>query len=97
MSNDTQIHIVKYKTYFYVLLALLTFTSISVAITRIDLGNLAIVGALILATLKASLVLWHFMHLKYESRVFMAMIGLVIFVFLSVMIITFLDYGFKHY
>ena len=83
MSNDTQIHIVKYKTYFYVLLALLTFTSISVAITRIDLGNLAIVGA--------------FMHLKYESRVFMAMIGLVIFVFLSVMIITFLDYGFKHY
>jgi cytochrome c oxidase subunit 4 len=53
MSNDTQIHIVKYKTYFYVLLALLTFTSISVAITRIDLGNLAIVGALILATLKA--------------------------------------------
>jgi cytochrome c oxidase subunit 4 len=94
MSNDTQTHIVKYKTYFYVLLALVTFTTISVLITEIQLGKLAIVGALILATLKSSLVLWHFMHLKYEGRILRVMVGLVLFIFVAIMIVTFLDYSF---
>ena len=34
MSNNSHTHIVKYKTYFLVLLALLTFTTISVLITE---------------------------------------------------------------
>lgn len=96
MSNEAHPHIVKYKTYFFVLLALVTLTLISVAITGIELGNLAVLGALILATIKASLVLWHFMHLKYENRLFLLMIGMVLFVFIVVIVITFLDYGFQH-
>ncbi len=95
MSTETKTHIVKYKTYFFVLLALLLMTFISVAITSIDLGGLAIVGALLLATIKSSLVLWFFMHLKYENVMFRVMIGFVLFIFLAVMIVTFLDYGFQ--
>ena len=68
MSNESQPHIVKYKTYFFVLLALLFFTFLSVSITQIDVGGLAIVGALVLASLKSSLVLWFFMHLKFFLR-----------------------------
>ncbi len=95
MNNNSQHHIVKYKTYFFVLLALLIFTSFSVAITRIDLGRLAIVSALLLASVKSSLVLWYFMHLKYENRVLRLMVALVLFVFVVVMIITFFDYSFQ--
>ena len=95
MSIESATHIVKYRTYFFVLLALLLLTFTSVTITSIDLGTFAIVGALVLATIKSSLVLWFFMHLKYENKIFRAMIGLVLFVFLLVMIITFLDYGFQ--
>lgn len=94
MSNDQHTHIVKYRTYIFVLLALIALTTISVAITGIELGRMAVVGALILATIKSSLVLWHFMHLKYESVVIRLMVGMVMFVFLVVIIITFLDYGF---
>jgi len=94
MENNSTAHIVKYRTYFFVLLALVSFTLISVAITHFELGHLAIAGALILATFKASLVLWHFMHLKYEGVVLRLMIALVLFVFAVLMIITFLDYSF---
>lgn len=95
MSSESAAHTVKYKTYFFVLLALLVLTFTSVAITSIDLGTFAIAGALVLATIKSSLVLWFFMHLKYENKIFRIMIGLVLFVFLIVMIVTFLDYGFQ--
>lgn len=95
MSNNSHSHIVKYKTYFFVLLALLLFTSFSVLITEIELGKLAIIGALIFATLKSSLVLWYFMHLKYESKFLRTMVGLVLFIFVAVVIVTFLDYSFQ--
>jgi cytochrome c oxidase subunit 4 len=95
MENHSQTHIVKYRTYFFVLLALVTLTLISVGITGLDLGNFAILGALVVATIKASLVLWHFMHLKYEGRILRMMIGLVLFVFVVLMVITFLDYDFQ--
>jgi cytochrome c oxidase subunit 4 len=78
-----------------VLLALLIFTTISVLITEIELGKLAIVGALILATFKSSLVLWYFMHLKYESKILRIMVGLVLFIFIAVVIVTFFDYSFQ--
>jgi cytochrome c oxidase subunit 4 len=94
MADESKHTSVSYKTYFFVLLALLFFTAISVAITGINLGRLAVVGALLLASAKSSLVLWHFMHLKYESKALRIMVGLVLFLFVAVMIVTFLDYSF---
>lgn len=95
MTNNSQQHIIKYKTYLFVLLALLLFTTISVAITGVNLGRFAVVGALLLASAKSALVLWYFMHLKYESKVLRIMLALVLLVFIAVMIITFIDYGFQ--
>lgn len=95
MTNETNHHIVKYRTYAYVLIALLIFTFVSVAITGINLGRMAVIAALILASAKSSLVLWYFMHLKYESTPLRIMVGLVLFLFVAVMIITFLDYIFQ--
>jgi cytochrome c oxidase subunit IV len=95
MSNPSHIHIVKFRTYVLVLLGLLFLTFVSVAVTVIELGRIAVATALILATIKASLVLWYFMHLKYENRVFRIMFGLVLFLFLAILIVTFLDYAFQ--
>ena len=95
MNTELTTHTVKYKTYFFVLVALIFMTLLSVTLTSIELGRLAVIGALLLAAMKSSLVLWFFMHLKYENNVLRLMIGLVLFVFLAVMIVTFLDYGFK--
>ncbi len=95
MSNTSKHHIVKYRTYFFVLLALLTFTFLSITITSFELGPLAVVGALLFASLKSFLVLTYFMHLKFDQRIYTVMVSLVVFVFIIVMIITFLDYSFE--
>ena len=88
-------HIVSFKTYLIILLLLLTFTFLSVSITQIELGPLAIAGALLFALMKSSLILSYFMHLKFENRVYLLFAGIVILLFVVVIIITFLDYIFK--
>lgn len=95
MEKEAKHPIVKYQTYLIILGLLLILTGISVAVTQIDLGNLAVTMALVLASVKSSLVLIYFMHLKFDSRIYSIMVLLVLLVFLIVIIITFLDYSFR--
>lgn len=62
-------HIVPFKIYLSVLIALLLLTIITVAVSRFDFGVLNIVVAMIVASIKALLVALFFMHLKYENPI----------------------------
>lgn len=95
MNETTKHHIVSYKTYLYILVALLILTGLSVAVTSVELGPLAVTVALLLASTKSALVLIYFMHLKFDNKLFAIMVGLVLFVFVVVIVITFLDYLFR--
>ena len=59
-------HIVPIKTLVATGLALLVFTLITVWAAKIDLGELNIWIALVIAVFKASLVVLFFMHLRYD-------------------------------
>ncbi len=88
-------HIIPYKTLFGVLLALLALTGVTVGASYVDLGRLNVWIALAIASVKASLVLLIFMHMKFEGRLlklsFLSTIG-----FLAVMIgFTFWDIAFR--
>jgi len=95
MENNGKPHIVSYKTYGLVLLALIILTFISVAITHIDLGPLTVSGALLLASIKTLLVLMIFMHLKFDSKILTVMFLFILFSLVSIIIITFLDYLYR--
>lgn len=95
MENNGKPHIVSYKTYGLVLLALIILTGISVAITAIDLGTLTVTGALLLASVKTILVLLIFMHLKFDSKILIFMFLFILFSIVSIIIITFLDYLYR--
>jgi cytochrome c oxidase subunit 4 len=57
------------KNYLNVLLALAVLTAVTVGLSLIHLGHWGnIIVGLIVATVKASLVVMFFMHLKYEQR-----------------------------
>jgi len=75
-----------------VLIALAVATAITVGLSRVDFGakgaNIAI-GVLV-AVVKASLVVAIFMHLKYEKRWWL---GLVLFPMVLVMIIIFSNFA----
>ena len=71
------------------------FTFLSIGITLIDLGPLAVAGALLFAAAKTTLIVFYFMHLKFENRIYTIFAGVVILTFIVVIVITFLDYMFQ--
>jgi cytochrome c oxidase subunit IV len=62
-------HILPQRTYFLTFGALLILTVITVAVSRVDFGNFNLIVAMIIASVKAALVLMFFMHAKYENPV----------------------------
>jgi len=54
------------RTYVYVWVGLLVLTGVTVSVAGMDLGELSVLVALIIAGVKSGLVLLYFMHLKYE-------------------------------
>ena len=72
MTNEDQ-HIVEYRTFVAVWAALLALTGVLVGVSQ--LGTEVAVWAMLLITpLKAGLVLYYFMHLKYEGPLLKAMV-----------------------
>ncbi len=86
-SNISHHHIVPLKIYLAVAAALLVLTAITVAVSFVHLGSLNIVIALLIAGIKASLVLLFFMHLRYEWN--MNAVTLMVAVVFLVIFITF--------
>ena len=92
-KNGENTHIIPYRTFIIVLLALLAFTFISIGVTSYELGPFTVVAALLLATCKTILILTYFMHLKYDVRMFAILITAVLVLIGVVMFITFLDFS----
>jgi len=75
-------HVVPLRTLFGVLGALLVLTALTVAVTGVDLGAAGLLAALAIATVKATLVVLYFMHLRWDrpfhAVVLIASIALVV-------------------
>lgn len=93
--SDEKHHIVPYRVYIFVLLALLVLTFASIGITSIELKEYTVAAALLFATVKTYLVLIYFMHLKYDKTYIKIMVGFVFAIFVVVIVITFLDYLYR--
>ena len=63
-------HIVPYRTFILVWVALLILTGVTVAVAQYHFGVLNVWIALGIATLKSSLVIAVFMHMQYETPLF---------------------------
>jgi cytochrome c oxidase subunit IV len=94
MENEKN-HIIPYRTFLYVLALLIILTLTSVAITRIYLGTLTVMLALLIAAVKSSFVLRIFMHLKFEQKIFSIGVIAVVLLLCVLIIITFLDYLYR--
>jgi len=66
--NDS-VHITDYKTFAIILCLLFILTGVTVGASYVNLGHLNVWIALFIASIKSTLVLLYFMHLKYESGV----------------------------
>ena len=68
--TEEHAHIVPYRTFLIVWVALLILTGVTVWVAQYNLGPLNIWVALGIATIKSGLVVAFFMHMKYESLLF---------------------------
>ena len=76
MSKD---HIVPFKIYLSVLISLLVLTVITVGMAQINFGAFNAFFAMLIATIKAGLVLLYFMHLKYDDKIYGLIFGTAVF------------------
>ena len=68
-TENHERHITSYKTYFAVWVALMILTFITVYVSYLDFGQLNIVVAMFVASIKAGAVALFFMHLKFEDPI----------------------------
>jgi len=61
-------HVVSWKVYLAVFLALVVLTVITVQVAGHDFGELNLIVALAVAVTKATLVVLYFMHARYSER-----------------------------
>lgn len=78
-----------------VLVVLLILTTLSILAIKIHIGAFTVALALLLASVKVTIVLTYFMHLKFENLLLRVMVGGVFLLFAIVIGITFIDYYFR--
>lgn len=66
--DHTEEHHTGLKEYAAVCLALFVLTAVTVYIAKFDFGDFNIVVAMLIASIKASIVALYFMHLKFEDK-----------------------------
>ncbi len=88
-------HITSYALNLKVLLVLLILTMTSILVIKFHLGAYTVALALILASIKTTIVLTYFMHLKFENLILRLMVGGVFLLFAIIIVITFIDYYFR--
>ena len=76
-NSNHEKHIVGFGVYIFVWLGLLALTTITVSAAGIDLGNYTLFVALAIAAVKSALVIYYFMHIKFEESIFK------VFIFIS--------------
>lgn len=88
---DVAVHV---RSYMLVFAALLVLTGVTVALSYMDFGSLEanIIIAMIVATVKASLVALIFMHLNHEKKQIYGLLAFTIFFALGLFFLTYLHW-----
>ena len=84
-------HIISYRTYFIVWILLLALTSILVLASKFLEDSLAVWAMLCITPIKAGLVFFYFMHLKYEETALKALVFMTLGLLVMVIAGFFLD------
>ena len=94
--DEAQGHALSYGLLTGIWVGLMACTALTVTVARIDLGYMNVVVAMGVASIKALLVIFFFMHLKYENWIIKGMV-LTAFVILAIAIgLTFVDVGYRY-
>lgn len=95
MDENEHIAKVSFRLLFLILVMLLLLTAVTVAVSKSDIGSYRIVTAIAIASAKASLVLWYFMHMRSAGRLVVIGFFTTIVILASVIGLTFFDIAYR--
>ena len=84
------------RTYVIIWLSLLALTATTVAVAKLRLTDYAVLAAIAIATVKATLVVTFFMHLKQEPWILKIMLFLALLALTLIVLLTFSDTWFRY-
>ncbi len=88
-------HIVGYGTFVAVWVALLILLAITIAVAKVHLTSFSVLINLLIASVKAGLVVTFFMHLKYEGRFLKGLLLLALGTLTAIIALTFSDVWYR--
>jgi len=87
-------HIVSSKLYWAIWIVLIFLTGLTAGIATVDLGSFNTVAALLIASIKATIVVLFFMHVKYTSEKLTKMVIVTAMFWLLILLaLSMADYG----
>ena len=93
-SGETE-HLLPYSLYLKVWLALLILTGLTVWVSTINVYRWHVFTAMLIATVKVSLVLLYFMHVRFENKLIWVMILAALVTYAIFVSLTFADYYYR--
>jgi cytochrome c oxidase subunit 4 len=90
-------HVTPRRTYFLVFAALLLLTATTVAVSAAELGRWHAPVALLIASVKATLVVLFFMHVLHSPRLVWLAVGVAIFCFGILYALSHADYATRNW
>ncbi|NIW79999.1 MAG: cytochrome-c oxidase [Calditrichae bacterium] len=94
-EKEHALHSPGYGIYILVWVGLVVFTGLTIAVAGVNLKEFTVTTALLIAGVKSLLVLFYFMHLKYEPILFKLMISVCLITFVIFIVLTFFDILFR--
>jgi len=94
-SGATRGHVLPYPTVVKVWLMLIVLTAILVYVSEVYHEALSVAAMLTITPLKAGLVMYYFMHLKYEKPFLKSMVFVTLFILTLFIALTFLDLAYR--
>ncbi len=88
-------HVSPISLYLTIFMALMVLTGVTVFAAFVDLGQFNFLVAMIIAGFKASLVIWYFMHVKYQSKLTKLTVATGLFFLVILLGLFLVDYGSK--
>ena len=85
-------HVVPAKLYVAIWAILMAMTLTTVLVSFVEIGPFNVVVALVIATIKATLVVLFFMHLRYSPKLTMATVIAAMFWLFLLLALTMTDY-----
>ena len=93
--DDHDAHLVPYKVFVFVWLALLGLTAVTVGASFLDLKQMTMFTALLIATVKCTLVILYFMHMRWDKPILAYFLIACLLTYAIFVALTFSDYAFR--